>query len=247
MKKLILGLLFLIPLYGFSQTGNYFLYHYSQSQKHTSSVCFDMAQDKRGVMYFATNGGVLEFDGKTWDILKGPNQVYALHVDAEGSLYWGGAKGYGIINLDNLGFQQLDVLQDSLQSDILQIHSVKDHVYYLSDDKLFIYNKTAKSTSTIEATEDNGAFTSLFELFGVVYLNTEGEGLLKLDGDKFSKSKLNLSGDVVFFSRIDNKYVVGTADNKLWVIDESLQLKAIPAEDEKYLNASVIVNGSWIN
>lgn len=247
MKKLIFSLLMAFPAFAFAQTGNYFLYHYSQSQKHSNSVCFDMAQDKRGVMYFATNGGVMQFDGKTWDILKGPNQVFALHVDAEGNLYWGGAKGYGIIDLDNSGFQQLNVLEDSLQSDIGQIHSVKDNVFYLSEDEFIIYNKTTKSTTNISASEDDGAFTSLMELFGVVYVNTSGRGLLKLDGTKFSKSKLDLSADVVFFSRIADNYVLGTSDNKLWVINESLQLKPIAPEDEKYLNASVIVNGSWVN
>jgi hypothetical protein len=247
MKNLILSFLLAFPVFVMAQSGNYFLYHHAQSQKHSNSVCFDMAQDKRGVMYFATNGGVLEFDGKNWDILKGPNQVYALHVNANGDIYWGGAKGYGIISLNAQGFQQLNILSDTVQADILQIISVKDNVYFLSNETLFTYNHVTKKETKIQASLANGSFTSVFELFGIVYLNTADEGLFKVDGNKLTRSKLSLSGDVVFFSRIEDDYVVATSDNKLWVVNESLQLKAIPVEDEKYLNASAIINGSWVN
>src|SRR6478609_3328986 len=108
MKNLII--LFLLCFYSVvnAQTGNYFLSHYAPSQEHFDNICFDITQDERGVMHFATNAGILQFDGKNWDLLKGPSAIYTLHINETGNIYWGGAKGFGKIGIDEQGFQQIE-------------------------------------------------------------------------------------------------------------------------------------------
>ena len=43
-----------------------------------------MGQDHRGLMYFATKAGVLQFDGRSWDLLRRTAAVYSLQITPEG-------------------------------------------------------------------------------------------------------------------------------------------------------------------
>ena len=41
---------------------------------------WDIAQDKDGVMYFANNSGLLEFDGYTWNLIHMPARANVLSL-----------------------------------------------------------------------------------------------------------------------------------------------------------------------
>lgn len=206
-----------------------------------------MVQDARGVMYFATKSGILEFDGRNWDILKGNSAVYALDINASGEIYWSGANGFGRITYDDDGFQHLQLLSDSTISDVFQNLSVGNEVFFLREDGLFIYNTTSQRTAQVKCPAATGYFTSMFELFGSVYVNTGEAGIFRLEGDKFVQGNLNVQGEISFYSRIDDTYVLGTADNHVLVCDEDLNIKPIVLKDQEYANASVIIYGNWIN
>src|ERR1700741_1626741 len=98
MRPLFSILLTCCALTLWGQAGNYFLSHYSPSEERFDYVCFDMGQDSKGVMYFATKAGILEFDGRDWDLLPGLSAVYSIEVNAAGEIYWAGAKGFGKIS-----------------------------------------------------------------------------------------------------------------------------------------------------
>ena len=245
--KILLLLLLCFPLTHFAQTGNYFLSHYTPAQEHFNTVCFEMTQDEKGIMYFATNSGLLEFDGKNWDILKGLSAVYTVHINPNGEIYWGGAKGFGKIGYNAFGFQQLELISDTLSTDIFQGLSIKDNIYFLSDDAIFIHSASKSETVKLDAVEGAGSFTRLFELYGAVYVNTSDQGIFKVENDKVVPSRLPLNGEVMFFSRIDDTYVLATSDNKVFVLNEDLQPREIPIQDREYADASVIISGNWVN
>jgi hypothetical protein len=247
MRYLVVVLLWLSAFVSSAQTGNYFLSNYTPGKDHFDNVCFDMVQDPRGVMYFGTKSGILEFDGRNWDILKGNSAVYAIDVNTAGEIYWAGSKGFGQITYDSDGFQHLFFLSDSTVTDVFQNLAVGDNIFFLREDALFIHNTVSKKITTVKCPPATGYLTSMFELYGSIYVNTGEAGIHKLDGDKFVQSRLSLQKDVIFHSRIDNTYVLGTSDNKLFVCDEALHLKPVPFKDQEYANASVIIYGSWIN
>lgn len=246
MKKSILLALLAISTLSFAQTGNYFLSNYSPGKDHFNNVCFDMAQDNRGIMYFATQSGVLEFDGKNWDMLRGESAVYALHISESGDLFWAGAKGFGQITYDADGFQHLNFISQANVKDVFQIVSVKDHVYFLKEDAVFDYQISSSKLTPLPATDLTSLFTNIFELFGTVYVNTIDAGLYKIEGGKFTQSKLSFGADVAFTSRANDQYLIGTVDNQLWLCDDRLQPKAISLKDQDYINVSVVVSGSYI-
>ena len=80
-----------ISLWG--QNGSYFLTHHSPTEESFDNVCFDMAQDAQGIMYFAMKAGVVEFDGREWDLIPGAGAIYALHQSEWQEMFWVGAKG----------------------------------------------------------------------------------------------------------------------------------------------------------
>lgn len=229
-----------------AQRGNYFLSHYTPGHEHIDNFCFDIAQDDRGVMYFATKAGVLEFDGRNWDLHKTKAAVFSLQIASSGEIFWSGVNGFGKIGIDAEGFQEVQVLKDSTSSDLIQCLAVQKQVYFLSDDAIYTYDIPSQKVTIIKTTKEAGSFTKLFELFGAVYAHTTS-GLYKINNDKLEHSKLLLEKEVVFFSRIDNVYVIGTSDNKVYVCNESLQLSPVKLTDQDYADAGVIVNGNWIN
>jgi hypothetical protein len=228
------------------QPGNYFLSHYAPSEERFDYVCFDMAQDVKGVMYFATKAGVLEFNGRDWDLLPSPSAIYSIQFNAVGDMYWTGAKGFGKIGYDKHGFQQVELLSDSSVTDVFQSLIVKNQIFFLTEGALYIRDDYTGKTTTVKPVLTGDTFLKLFELYGVVYVNTEG-GIFKVDQNKLVPSRLNFNGEVIFFSRIDDAYTIATSDNKIYACTEDLNFKEVHLQDQAYVNASVIVSGSWLN
>src|SRR5687768_13466048 len=156
-----------------AQTGNYFLSHYGPSTERFDYVCFDMAQDARGVMYYATKAGILEFDGRDWDLLQGHSAIYSIQIDAAGVMYWAGAKGFGKVSTDKHGFQQIERLSDSTVVNVFQSVIVGDQVYFLTEDVIYILHPAENKITEIKKQTPENTFLKLFELFGVLYANTD--------------------------------------------------------------------------
>ena len=81
MKKFSIFLLSLIfSATAFAQQGNYFLSNFSPDTDLADNVCFDIAQDNRGVFYFATQAGILQYDGRSWNVIRtlccGPERIW---------------------------------------------------------------------------------------------------------------------------------------------------------------------------
>lgn len=230
----------------FAQTGNYFLSHYSPSEERFDYLCFDMAQDSKGVMYFATKAGVLEFDGRDWELLPGKAPIYSLQIDKDGVIYWAGAKGFGKIGLDRHGFQEMIVLSDSTVTNAFQSLIVDEKVYSVTEETIYVLDPSNNATQTVKPLAKGESFLKVFELFGKVYVNTDA-GTFKIQDQKLVPAGINLNETVVFFSRIENTYVFGTAANRIYTCGEDLVFKPVPLQDQAYIDASVIVSGSWLN
>src|SRR6185295_1309284 len=125
------ALLFVVLLAsGFSseaQTGNYFLSHYTPSDERIDYLTFEMAQDEKGVLYFANKSGVLEFDGRNWSLITTPGPVYTVTAQ-EGEVFVGGFSGYGKLAWDAKGgYTYQSLSQDHPEAtQILSCLRVKD-------------------------------------------------------------------------------------------------------------------------
>ncbi|MEX2235818.1 MAG: triple tyrosine motif-containing protein [Cyclobacteriaceae bacterium] len=230
-----------------AQEGSYFLSHHSPSQENFDNICFDIAQDNNGIMYYAMKAGVLEFDGREWDLIPGAGAIYALNRNDAGELFWVGAKGFGKIGFDRKGFKELQYLSDSTVTDVFQTIAIGDEVYFLSENKIFLYRNGEPKAEVIISGNYQSIFTGMFDLFGVVYVQTERNTTFKVENKKLVYVNLNFSGIVLFYSRIDDTYVLGTSDSRVYSCEKDLIVRPVPIKDQPYADANVVISGTWVN
>lgn len=230
-----------------AQNGSYFLSHYAPSEDNFDNVCFDIAQDNSGVMYFAMKAGVLEFDGREWDLIPGAGAVYGLNRNDTGEIFWVGAKGFGKIGLNRSGFKEIQYLSDSTVTNVFQTLTIGQQVYFLSENRIFLYRGGKSKAEVIVSGNAQNMFTGMFELFGIVYVQTERNTTFKVENDKLVYVNLNFSGNVLFQSRLDDTYLLGTSDNRVYSCGKDLVVRQVSIEDQPYVDANVIINGTWVN
>lgn len=230
-----------------AQHGSYFLTHHAPSEDNFDNVCFDIGQDDHGIMYFAMKAGVLEFDGREWDLIPGAGAVYGLNRSEAGEVFWVGAKGFGKIGLDKKGFKKIQYLSDSSTSNVFQTLSIGDDVYFLSENKIFLYQTGAETVEVVISGNGANMFTGMFELFGAVYVQTERNTTFRVENKKLMYVNLNFSGNVLFQSRIDDTYLLGTSDNRVYICKKDLIVEQVHIQDQPYADANVIISGVWVD
>lgn len=240
-------LLCLCALSAVAQNGSYFLSHHSPSEENFDNVCFDIAQDKNGIIYFAMKAGVLEFDGRDWDLIPGAGAVYALNRNDSGEIFWVGAKGFGKIGVNEKGFKEIQYLSDSTISNVFQTLAIGQQVYFLAENKIFLYRGSHTKAEAIISGNSQSMFTGMFELFGVIYVQTERNTIFKVEDNKLVYVNLNFSGNVLFQSRLDDTYLLGTSDNRVYSCGRDLIVRQVPVKDQPYADANVIVSGTWVD
>ncbi len=248
MKRLIFCWMFcLSALSSGAQSGSYFLSHHAPSEENFDNVCFDIVQDNNGVMYFAMKAGILEFDGRDWDLIPGAGAVYALNRNDAGEIFWVGAKGFGKVGLDRRGLKEIQYLSDSTVRNVFQALTIGRHVYFLSENRIFLYRGEGTSAEVIISGNAQNMFTGMFELFGVVYVQTERNTIFKVDNDKLVYVTLNFSGNVLFHSRLNDTYLLGTSDNRVYSCGKDLVVRQVNIHDQPYADANVIITGTWVS
>src|SRR5690606_37737886 len=163
------------------------LSHFSPADDKLDNVCFQMVQTRQGLMYFATRSGILEFDGRNWNLIKGSGAIYALAGTENGELCWGGATGYGKLESNENALPEIKTISEGVKN-IFQTIRVPGKLYFINEEKIFIVSDE-KTTSTIPATELTGSFQGIFELFGSVFVNTSKSGIYRIQDDKLIRSE----------------------------------------------------------
>lgn len=247
MRNFLYVLTIVLPMYSTAQPGHYFLSHFAPADKRIDHVAFDMVQDANGLLLFATRAGILQFDGKNWDLIQGGGAVYAIENDAAGNTYWGGAQGFGSLTRGPDGRMVIDVLSEEGVADIFQVSAGEEEVYFLNDRTFFIYD-SGGSVQTIRGGEQSGAYTSLVEIFGIPYVSAERGRIFKLQNRNelapvFAGAEFD---DILFSARYGDRYLIGTSGNKLYTCDSDLVMHEIVLEESDYLNARVVVGGAWV-
>ena len=163
---------------------------------------FDIAQDKRELMYFANFSGILEFDGQNWRIIQTTqiSQVMALTCDNSGKIYVGARGEIGYLQADSIGDLQfkslISIIPKGYESfiQVLGVFNILNTIYFVTEKAIFVYN--GKQITVIKT---SGIVSSAFyvnqklyvfdNIDGLQYL--KGNTLYKIDtGDMFSKATI---------------------------------------------------------
>lgn len=129
---------------GFKYTRNYSYKEYDHQAQNWA-----VAQGKNGIIYVANNGGVLEFDGVSWRVIKvrGYNPVRSMAVDETGTIYLGGKNEMGYLSPDGKGsleyvslVKELDENQKNF-SFVWKTYAMGKQVYFYTSSFIFRWDR----------------------------------------------------------------------------------------------------------
>lgn len=193
MKHFFFLLIFLqLPLscsYLFGQEkGNPLLRNYPLEEYDSGSQNWAILHDKRGVVYFGNEEGVLEYDGENWRQIKTSNEsaVRALGMDRNGTIFVGGIGEFGYLSPSASGelqYVSLSSQLDSLQrqfADVWSIASTTEGTYFLTDERLFRYD-----FNSFKVWEKEADYFYLCKSIGnKLYIHEMGAGLKTITNDR---------------------------------------------------------------
>lgn len=162
-------------------------------------------QDSNGWMYFANNGGLLEYNGVSWYRYPSPNGSALRSVRAVGGrVYSGCYMEFGFWERDSMGLQVYTSLSESLGESLLpdeefwQIQALDQWVLFQSLKRIYAYRADTGQVTVIPS-EASRSQLYLFE--DSIYYRKEDQGLMQMQN---GQARVVLPRSV-----IGNRIVVG--------------------------------------
>src|ERR1700744_260604 len=154
--------------------------NYKNSDYHAAISVSDIGQDKRGVLYFANDEGLLTFDGTFWKRYTLPNKAASksLAIDSAGRIYVVGQDEVGYFLPDHNGILDFHSLKEKLPeiarqfADIWNIVQVGDEVFFRTIETIFQYKND--SLRTFDAP---GGWQLMTKIDGQLYAEDKTKGL----------------------------------------------------------------------
>lgn len=245
-------LLTFFTLFGFISTGQNIsptVVNYSTRDfgKEYNPEIFCSTQDHRGLMYFGTGNGVLEFDGQFWQLIKvqAGSYVRAIGTDSTGRVYAGTFGDFGYFEPQNDGSMEYVSLyekipeDDQFFSEIWAIHSNKEKVFFQAQELFFEYDLATETIVAVYPTETSSFHTS-FMIEGVLHLRAREIGVVKYENNKLKRLRgtENVRGLGVFgVHRLeDDSLLVITQEIGIWKYKNNL-FSQVPDNNQEPINS----------
>jgi class 3 adenylate cyclase len=168
------------------ETGAYVFRHYSAKQYAANPQNWGVAQDLRGVIYFANTDGLLEFDGSSWRMLRlpGGSIVRAVSAAHDGTVFVGGVGEFGVLKPDSGSMKYVSLVDRVPQpdrgfADVWRILPTPQGVYFSAYSRLFRMN----NDGTIKVWRPAKKFGRAFYVLGTLYVQTAATGLMRMGSD----------------------------------------------------------------
>ena len=155
---------------------------------------WDATQDSSGVFYVANTGGILVYDGHTWQSVPTANRSIArsLAADEEGRVYVGAQRDFGRLRRDSVGqvryVSLLDHVPESHRTftDVWRTETTSTGVYFQSYRRLFRWQS---DTNTMQSWAPDSV---AFDMGGVArdtfFVGVPGRGLMTVQGDSLRRA-----------------------------------------------------------
>ena len=168
--------------------GSPLLQNFSIKDFGTGVQFWSIAQDHRGVMYFATAGMIQEFDGVTWrKIFIASDTARSLSVDANDRV-WAGLNGdFGYLEPDNAGTLHYVSLLDKVPAadrdftSVWQTLATPQGIFFRAFNRIFRWDGKQMH---IWPADDKSKFEALSMVRGHLYTSQDGIGLEEIVGDE---------------------------------------------------------------
>jgi len=242
-------LLLIISTVAFSQQGNYFLSHFSPSDERIDYLTFGMAQDSKGVIYFANKNGVLEFDGRNWKLIATSGPVFTITTSGQ-DVFLGGLNGFGKITIgaDNTQSHQLLSQNQPEAKQIFSSLSINGKVYFANSHIVYVVSPASGAVESIIKAKVPEEFAGLLEVTGSVYVKSTS-GLLKIEGDKLIPSNFpwtdNLTIEFSATSPTSHVTLLNVSGGRLFLASAN-GIKEINVANKDFLVHNIPIAANWL-
>ena len=232
---------------------NPFLKYYSPKDYKANPANWCILQDKRGVMYFGNEKGILEFDGVSWRNIEVPfsASVRSMAIDDSGKIYVCASSDFGYLEPDSLGQLKFKSLlgyldpKDRKYGEMWDVISSSKAVYFKTKDKIFRWNgKNIKVWDSVYAFR-------LYNIDDKIYSRNQGTGLMVIEGDSI---KLMPDGNYFANTGVFNMLPFGkdsltseesilvTTNGKGLFLSKGYKFFPFKTEDDSFLKTSQVYN-----
>jgi hypothetical protein len=136
-------------LYSGNEIGNPYIRNYLPEEYQAAAQSWAIIQDHRGVLFIGNSEGILEFNGRNWNLITMPNHstVRGLDMDTDGTIYVGASNDVGYLAIDTSGKRYFVSLKDGLPAIDRETFSIwyclaaNQRIYFFTEGKIFCYDR----------------------------------------------------------------------------------------------------------
>ena len=203
-----------------------FNYDYSNYRSHP--LMWSATQNPQGVLFFANNDGVVQFDGARWKLLPTPTGVRSIALDGSNHVFVGSKGDFGWFEPSANGQLRYKSLKSFLPEnergtyDIDRVYARGNTIYFLSERE--------DGSRLIRAKRDGKSYTMrMWKFKGLInsgiagnflYVNEIGKGLHRLNGDRLTLipgGEEFMSQEIVsIVSKGGDDFLLGTYGGRLY-------------------------------
>ncbi|WP_158275637.1 triple tyrosine motif-containing protein [Marinilabilia rubra] len=194
---------------------------FAREQFRGDGKIWDITQDGDGIMYFAANNGLWEYDGTRWTNYTNPlhNNLRAVHYNKEDQiLYSAGYGGFGFWKKDEKGeLNYYEIYSAGLEesnhaAEFWSVGELEGHILFQSFEKLFFYTP---GTQTMDSIDAPSVFSFLHKSKGRVFVEDYVEGLFEVVGDELVKIPNTgvFGGGIVGISVVEDNELLIVSDD----------------------------------
>ena len=173
-----------------SELGRPLVRNFTRSEYKAHAQFHAPFQTAEGLVYFGNQLAVMEYDGRTWRVLKLPLAfTRALAPAADGSIYVGDEEQLGVLARPDTGEPSYRSLLDLVPASAKPFGFVRDvrvwrgDVYFATDKNLLRYRAGVFTVTPLP-----GDFRNRLTVVGErLILHRQGEGLFEFDGEKLRR------------------------------------------------------------
>jgi len=239
--------------------GQPFIQNYSTKDYSAEYQNWAIAQDKRGVLFFGNNRGLLEYDGSIWRISQMQNKsaIRSIAIDTDGKIYVGTLGEFGYLQSNSAGKYEYFSLSNRLKNikfnETWKTFVTKAGVFFFAGRSMIFHYHNDKLIK-LNIPENIKLFRG-FQLGETIYAFDETNGLCQIINDSliclnvtFENKKLGVYCILPFGN---NKLLMGTAKDGIFIADLNKSgkktLQKFDTEADQFFNRNQLYFGIQLN